>query len=274
MPDSSPPQIHVEDLARRGGEIGEFVYPLRSVFSFDRLDSTNTWAIVNSPSIADDQIPALVICRQQTGGRGRLGRTWHADQGTLTFSLLDSAARMGLAGDRLPLIGLVAGLAVAEAIESTAAPLRAMVKWPNDVHLNGKKVAGILVEGLGTEQPRLVIGIGVNITTDLDGLDADVREKATSIRETGGREVDSVELIAWILSRMHDHLTRLGQQGFETLRQQLNDRCALRGRPVVLQQGGRTISGKCLGIGSQGEILIVTGGAVHSFCSGQIVRWG
>ena len=156
-------------------------------------------AVVESTQrlVADDAPEgALVVADEQTQGRGRLGRRWEAPPGTsLLFSL---ALRPRVPGDRLPELSLVAGGAVAEAV-ADATGLDVEVKFPNDLLVGGRKVAGILAEA---REGLVVLGIGVNVNQRADELPGETRLPATSLRLAGGRELDRAELLVAILARL------------------------------------------------------------------------
>jgi BirA family transcriptional regulator, biotin operon repressor / biotin---[acetyl-CoA-carboxylase] ligase len=136
----------------------------------------------------------VAVADEQTEGRGRLGRSWHAPPGTaLLFSTLLIPA---VEPARLPELSLVAGGAVAEAIADISG-LEPEIKFPNDVLIAGRKVAGILAE---SSEGRVVLGIGVNANQDDTELPADAQTEPTSLRLELGRRVDRAELLAAILS--------------------------------------------------------------------------
>jgi BirA family biotin operon repressor/biotin-[acetyl-CoA-carboxylase] ligase len=144
---------------------------------------------------------AVAAADEQTEGRGRLGRTWHAPAGTaLLFSIV---LEPPVAPERLPELSLVAGAAVAEAIRSETA-LETAVKHPNDVLVGGRKVAGILAE---SADGRVVLGIGINVTQSRDELPADTDPGATSLALEGAR-VDRAELLAAVLERLEQQYDR------------------------------------------------------------------
>lgn len=144
---------------------------------------------------------AVAATDEQTEGRGRLGRTWHAPAGS---SLLFSIALEPLvAPDRLPELSLVAGAAVAEAIRAQTG-LQTAVKHPNDVLIRGRKVAGILAE---SAEGRVVLGIGINVTQTTDELPADTDPAATSLALEGSR-AEREELLATVLERLERHYDR------------------------------------------------------------------
>jgi BirA family biotin operon repressor/biotin-[acetyl-CoA-carboxylase] ligase len=142
---------------------------------------------------ADDPDGAVAVAEQQTEGRGRLGRSWHAP--ARTSILVSILLRPAIEPPRLPELSLVTGGAVAEAIAETTG-LDPTIKFPNDVLLDGKKVAGILAE---SSEGRVVLGIGVNANQTADQLPGDAAIAPTSLRLATGREIDRVELLAAIL---------------------------------------------------------------------------
>ena len=142
---------------------------------------------------ADDPEGAVAVAEEQSEGRGRLGRSWHAPAGTSI--LVSILLRPPIDPPRLPELSLVTGGAVAEAIAETTG-LDPAIKFPNDVLLGGKKVAGILAE---SSEGRVVLGIGVNANQTADQLPGDAAIEPTSLRLATGREIDRGELLAAIL---------------------------------------------------------------------------
>ena len=139
---------------------------------------------------------ALVAADEQTAGRGRLGRRWLAPPGT---SLLCSLQlRPTVASERLPELTGVASRACADAIAGLTG-LEPELKFPNDVLVGGRKVAGILAEA---REERVVLGIGVNVNVAADELPQDVDRAATSLLAETGRELDRAELLAELLERL------------------------------------------------------------------------
>jgi BirA family biotin operon repressor/biotin-[acetyl-CoA-carboxylase] ligase len=144
---------------------------------------------------------AVVAADEQTEGRGRLGRTWQAPAGTsLLFSIVLVPP---VPPERLPELSLVAGAAVADAIVSETG-LRATVKHPNDVLIEGRKVAGILAE---SSDGRVVLGVGINVSQTAEQLPGNVQTPATSL-SVEGATVDRAELLAAVLERLEEHYHR------------------------------------------------------------------
>jgi BirA family biotin operon repressor/biotin-[acetyl-CoA-carboxylase] ligase len=183
MPGSLSPEDVVPELRGRLGRPYRFV---------ERCTSTQQLLA------EDDPEGAVVVADEQTEGRGRLGRTWLAPAGT---SLLCSILlRPDVEPARLPELSVVAGRACADAIREVAA-VEPDVKFPNDVLVRGRKVAGILAEA---SEGRVVLGVGVNVTQEPGQLPPDARTPATSLLLETGRAVDRAELLVALL----EHLER------------------------------------------------------------------
>jgi BirA family biotin operon repressor/biotin-[acetyl-CoA-carboxylase] ligase len=138
----------------------------------------------------------VAVAEEQTEGRGRLGRSWHAPARTSVLVSVLLLPRVEPA--RLPELSLVAGGAVAEAIAAIGG-LEPVIEFPNDVLVGGRKVAGILAE---SSEGRVILGIGVNANQTEDQLPEDARTEPTSLRLELGRPVDRAELLAEILARL------------------------------------------------------------------------
>ena len=140
---------------------------------------------------------AVVVAETQTASRGRLGRRWISDEGNLYFSVLFKPEP-----DALPLLSPLAGVAVARSIRQVAG-LYPTIKWPNDVMIDGRKVAGILAESAlsGSQIQHAIVGIGVNVALDVSS-DAEIAATATSLNQSAGTEIDRAELLRRILQHM------------------------------------------------------------------------
>jgi BirA family transcriptional regulator, biotin operon repressor / biotin---[acetyl-CoA-carboxylase] ligase len=192
----------------------------------------------------------VAACDEQTAGRGRRGREWYSPPGAgLLFSL---ALEPHTAPDRLPAFSLVA----AEAVCTVCDP-RAMVRWPNDIMIEGRKVAGVLPE---LRDSKLVVGFGVNVNQTPSGLPEQARVPATSLRIERGGEVDRVELLVDLLVELERRYDAFERDGFAGL-----ERDELRGHTVQLVGGRR---GLCEGVDELGR-LIVDG---HAHTSAEVER--
>jgi BirA family transcriptional regulator, biotin operon repressor / biotin---[acetyl-CoA-carboxylase] ligase len=180
----------------------------------------------------------VAVCEEQTAGRGRRGRTWTSPRGAgLLFSLsLHPRTPPG----RLPPLTLV----IADAVAAAAWP-QAMVRWPNDVVVEGRKLAGILAE---VRDGRVVVGIGVNANHRAEDLPPDARVAPTSLRLLRGEPVDRAALLADLLEAIEARYREFERAGFAGL-----ERDDLRGRRVRLAGGAE---GHSDGVDDQGRLVV------------------
>ena len=187
---------------------------------------------------------AVGACEQQTAGRGRMGRTWVSPWGSgVLFSI---ALQPRTPVEWLPPLGLVVAEAVCEATWDDA-----RVRWPNDVVVDGRKLAGVLAE---LREGRLVVGVGVNANLAPAELPREARVTATSLRILRGAPVDRAQLLADLVASIEAGYRRFEQDGFTGL-----DRDELRGRWVELAGGAR---GECDGVDEHGRLVV--GGRAHT----------
>jgi BirA family biotin operon repressor/biotin-[acetyl-CoA-carboxylase] ligase len=180
----------------------------------------------------------VAACEEQTAGRGRRGRTWTSPHGAgLLFSL---CLHPRTPPDRLPPLTLVIADAVAEAAWPQAA-----VRWPNDVVVDGHKLAGILAE---VRDGEVVVGIGVNANHEAGDLPRDARVAPTSLRLLSGKPVDRAPLLADVLEAIEARYRVFERDGFSGL-----VRDDLRGRHVRLAGGAE---GPCDGVDAQGRLVV------------------
>lgn len=220
-------------------------------------DSTN----LQLQALAKSGAPSgtLLLAEHQTAGRGRRGRNWHQGPQSLAFSLL-----WRLPDDRPPSgLSLAVGLAIAEAL-----PGPAKLKWPNDVLLEGRKVAGILIESAGVlnANPRFVIGIGINLGST-DELPAEVSAIAGGIPD-----VDRVQVLAHVLNHLVVVLDEFAAHGFAPLQSRWQTRHAYQDLAVNLffSEGGEPVQGVCRGVDANGELLLETATCIQTIASGEV----
>jgi len=191
---------------------------------------------------------AVAVTDFQTAGRGRLGRIWTAPPGS---ALLCSVLLHPPAGSRIAQLSLVGGLAAAQAVEA-ALGRPAQLKWPNDVLVDGLKVAGVLAEA---RDGIVVVGIGLNANQTAAELPADARIPAASLRSLDGVERDRDALLADLLARLEAAYGSWLGGGLTSLHAEIAARDALAGRTVSVD--GR--SDRALGIDAEGRLVLDTG---------------
>jgi BirA family biotin operon repressor/biotin-[acetyl-CoA-carboxylase] ligase len=203
----------------------------------------------------------VAVAEHQTAGRGRSGRSWDdAPSTALLFSVLLRPPPTA----PLSQLSLVAGLAVAAAIEREAA-VPALVKWPNDVLVGGSKVAGILLEASGA---TVVCGVGVNVNQAETDLPARTRTPATSLRIVAGRQFDRASILVAALVELEARYADWLAGGLGALEDQLEQRNALHGRPVrvagrVGTAGAIALDGRLTIVLERGDTVLVESGEVE-----------
>jgi BirA family transcriptional regulator, biotin operon repressor / biotin---[acetyl-CoA-carboxylase] ligase len=233
----------------RSGVIGE---PRRKVIGEPRLYTPECESTQLLLLGADLPEGAVAVTDHQTSGRGRLGRTWVEASGT---AVLCSVLLRPPAERRAAELSLVAAVAVAEAVEA-ATGLSAQIKWPNDVMLNRRKVAGILAE---MRDESVVVGIGVNVNQMREQLPPDTRTLAGSLRSLTGREYDRDSVLSSLLSRLDLRYEQWRADGLDGVFDDLGSRDFLRGRRVRIGDE----SGTAVQIDRQGRLEIAFDGTGH-----------
>lgn len=238
----------------------------RRVAVWNRVASTNDLAVRAAESLANDGL--VILAEEQTAGRGRRGRAWSAParSSALMSVLLFPPARLDDPG-WLTALGAVA---TAEVVETwTGQPAR--IKWPNDVRVEGRKVAGVLVErGSGA-----VLGIGLNVNVTAADLPADLQKSATSLQVLRGERLDRSEVVRSLIRRIDAHYLN-GLNGDDAL---LNacwrDRLELFGLRVRVQTTSESIHGHLLDASlRQGLTLRTDEGATRRVLGAEVVTMG
>ena len=174
---------------------------------------------------ADDPEGAVAVADFQTEGRGRLGRSWNAPSGT---AIQASVLLRPPAGAPIQQLSLVGGLAVAETVEA-ALDLSAQIKWPNDVMVDRRKVAGLLAEA---RDGIVVLGVGLNVNQTRDELPADARLSPASLRTVDGVERERAPLLADLLLRLERAYEAWSDSGLDAVFDGIGARDFLRGRRI------------------------------------------
>ncbi len=225
----------------------------REVVYFAETDSTN----LRAQALGDDGAAegTVIIADRQTAGKGRLGRQWFSPPGVNLYASV--LLRPPIPPRRAPQLTFVSALAVARAIEETSG-LEPTVKWPNDILLDGRKVAGLLNE-LNAETERVnyvVLGIGVNLNMTADQFPGDLRYPATSLALQKGEPVSRVTF-ARALFRHIDQLYELYLlKGFSPLLHAWESLFELTGQPAEVDYQDRVLRGIVEGLDSDGALLL------------------
>lgn len=243
------------------------VWVAQTIHYYDETDSTNLQAKLAAGEGATQG--TLFVADKQTAGRGRRGRSWDSPAGgNLYFSLL---LKPTFAVDRASMVTLVMGLAVAESVHEYCG-VDALIKWPNDVVIGGKKVCGILTElGLkGNEIDYLVVGVGINVRKQ--EFAETIASTATSLEVEAGIELDRVELLTRIMKkfeRLYEDFVADGS--LATLKESYNALLVNRDREVRVLDPKGEYTGVACGIADTGELLVTRAdGSVEMVYAGEV----
>jgi BirA family biotin operon repressor/biotin-[acetyl-CoA-carboxylase] ligase len=242
----------------------------REIVHCEEIDSTNRLAADLARQGAAHG--CLVVAERQTAGRGRLGRSWESPARLNFYGSV--ILRPSLPPSLAPQITLAAAIAVAEAVEGAIGTAPA-VKWPNDVLLDGRKVAGILTE-LDAEADRIrfaILGIGVNLNATAGDFPAELRRTATSLRLFTGRAVDRARFAANLLECVDRRFEELVAAGFARLRPAYERFHCLSGRPVEVS-GQTTVRGIARGVDDSGALLVDTDTGLEAIVAGEVTLRG
>lgn len=209
-----------------------------------------------------------VVAEEQRQGRGREGRVFASPPGGLYASLLVGAGPLDVPG---PLVAASA-LAVAEAVEQVAG-VSAAIKWPNDVWIGRRKVAGLLLESAGGERPVVVVGIGINVREVPADLPPDVRLGVTALEPEAGRPVPLDRLLVAVLANVDRRLADLGSPAARAaLGRAWSARLALKGERVTWTEGGSVHGGVFLDGGLEEGLEVVEDGRGRRRLRGEHVQ--
>lgn len=241
----------------------------REVLFFSEIDSTNREARERAEKEAPEG--TVVIADSQSRGKGRRGRSWESPPGLNLY--LSVILRPRIFPPAAPQITLLAGIAAARALSGVSA-LECRIKWPNDIFLRGRKLAGILaeLEGKGSRVQFVVLGIGANVNWKKEDFPAELRETATSLRIETGREISRVAVAAAVFRELEKEYSSFLRQGFSPrMREEWNRLSWGLGKRVNLNLPEGKISGQVLGLDPDGALLLLDGeGKTHRFFAGEV----
>jgi BirA family biotin operon repressor/biotin-[acetyl-CoA-carboxylase] ligase len=239
----------------------------RTVHHHDSVGSTNEVAFRLAQDGAEHG--EMVVAEQQTSGKGRRGRVWVSPPGlNLYFSAI---LRPELPPQRAPELTLVAAVALAEALRDGGTD--AAIKWPNDVHIDGRKVAGILTE-LSAEPERVhfvVLGVGVNLNSQAEHFPEDLRAMATSVALASGQRVHRARFTAALWGKMEAWLDRYLDEGFDAVRTRWKALSSTLGQDVLVRTDRQELRGLAEDIDPSGALMVRTeGGTLERVLAGDV----
>jgi BirA family transcriptional regulator, biotin operon repressor / biotin---[acetyl-CoA-carboxylase] ligase len=212
----------------------------------------------------------VVLAEQQTHGRGRQGRTFVSPSGGIYLSV---CVRPLIEMERLPQLTLMVAVATADAITEVCG-LSVGLKWPNDVEIDGKKIAGILTEVVlrSGEPPVVIIGIGINVNTTIEQLPPALRERVTSLALVTGAPLSRPQLIVRLLAYLEELYLTLQHTGIASILERWRHYSCIRDRYVCFTEATGTKTGRVVGLDNDGALVVqMADGLQQRLVAGEVV---
>ncbi len=247
---AEPDLLDVDSLR---AELGDECLVGRRIVCRTETGSTNTDAFRLAEQGADEG--TVLLADRQLEGKGRLGRRWESPAGVNLYCSV--VLRPELPPYEAPQLTFLSAVAVARAIKAVTG-LQPAIKWPNDLLMNGRKIAGLLNE-MNAETDRVgfvILGIGVNLNMRADQFSSDLRSPATSLLLETGSPVSRQVFIVQLLQELDQEYCRFRQCGFGPVREEWSRYCNAFGRDVCVEAGTARLQGPFAGIDQDGALLL------------------
>jgi BirA family biotin operon repressor/biotin-[acetyl-CoA-carboxylase] ligase len=224
------------------------------VYYYQEIGSTNDEAFKLAGAGAPEG--TVIIADSQTKGKGRLQRIWHSPAGVNVYTSI--ILRPNFAPFMATQIPIMTGVAVAEILEKYYIG-KLSLKWPNDVHLNGKKVCGILSQAKITQShiDFIILGIGINVNISYEQFPADIRDIATSLTIEGDRNFSRQELIISLYENLTKWYKNLKCNGFDEIKEKWLSMTPMIGCNIQVMFQEQVIRGKALDMDENGSLIIL-----------------
>lgn len=233
---------------------GEFHNPQRklvgrTIFHYDAVESTND--TVKELLDSNPEEGLVVWADRQAAGRGRHGRAWSSPPGGLYVSVLFRPKET-----HAQVLGLLAGMPLVKSLRHFG--VFATLKWPNDAIFQGRKLAGILSEGVyRRETYHVVLGVGINTNLDLERLPEDVRARATSLKREVSLFVSNEECLDYFLEQLDDLYSRYRSTPTPLMMKEYRGACGTVGKRVSVDSGKGKVTGKAYDVSPAGALLVL-----------------
>jgi BirA family biotin operon repressor/biotin-[acetyl-CoA-carboxylase] ligase len=226
---------------------------VKKLLVFEEIDSTNSTAKEIARGGAEEG--TVVLARTQKKGRGRFDRVWQSPEGGLYLSLI---LRPKTSAEKTSLLPFVAALAVAQTINSYG--LVSTIKWPNDVLVHGKKIAGILLESEteGQMVTSVVVGMGINLNTDLQTLAPNIHSQSAAMIQEIGHPIKYYKFLTTLFTQFDHYYQLFVTNQYEQIIEEWKNHSDTIGKQVCIQTSTKTLNGLASDIDSSGFLILKT----------------
>ncbi len=225
----------------------------RRIHYFQRIESTNSKAYELALKGAKEG--EIVIAESQKRGRGRLGRKWYSPPFLNLY--LSVILRPNIPPHQASLLTLMAAVATAEAIEKYSG-LNPLIKWPNDILLRNRKVAGLLneIRSEGDRIDFIILGIGINLNMAEKQLPREIRRLATSLKIEKGESVSRKEFLQLLLKALEEWYEIFLKEGGERVLKVWREKSKIKGRTIRVTSFGQSLTGRAVDVDSEGALIL------------------
>lgn len=223
---------------------------IKRIYHFDTINSTNEYA--KRLALQGGEEGDIVISEEQTEGKGRIGKSWFSPKGENIYTSI--ILKPNISVDLLPLITIMAGVATVLSIEKFSSNISPKIKWPNDILINKKKVAGILTEGfnLGSSNQFIILGIGINVNIPIENFPKELKDKATSLFIEKKCKMDKEILLKTLYQEIDIWYNHLKCNNIEKIIEKWENYSCTLGKQVITEK----TSGEAIGLDLTGALLI------------------
>jgi len=239
----------------------------QNLVSFHSVKSTNDIASQVAGDYPDESV--VITSEKQTLGRGRLGRSWHSPEKVGAYISIIITPKISL--EKAPGLSVMTALAAAETFEKYC-PGKVKIKWPNDILLGNRKVAGVLTE-LYTKNNKIdyvVVGIGINVNQKPPDFPQNLRKTATSLRQVVGKKINRAELTAEFLNNFEKEYKKYQKNQLAGSLKRVRLYSSLLGQKITIKAGDKLLTGKAVNIDKTGALIIEMGGKKVIVSGGEV----
>ena len=239
----------------------------QKIYAYQKLKSTND----NAARFAEtgESEGSIVVAEEQTRGRGRLGRQWHSPAGAGIY--LSIILKPKFKPEFAPGLSIMTAVALADTINEYL-PGKVKIKWPNDILINNKKVAGILTE-LSSEKNKInyvIIGAGINVNNNIEDFPEELINISTSIRRVLRKKVDRIEFLQKFLSDFEKEYNQYKKNRLKPAHKKIKRYSSLIGSTVKLRHNKKRMEGKATDIDQTGALIVNCNGKLIKVTSGEV----